>query len=75
MLIEQIIKFELKGPGSFGRICNPETGYFYDKTKISQENFRMNYYLLLKILQKAMYLASLLLSPISYKVYPKNDRF
>ena len=45
MLIEQIIKFELRAPG---RICTPATGYFYDKTKISKENLRVDYYLLLK---------------------------
>ena len=32
MLIEQI--FELRGPGTFGRICTPITGYFYEKTII-----------------------------------------
>ena len=36
MLIEQIIEFELRGPG------------FHDKTKISNENLRVDYYLLLK---------------------------
>ena len=30
MLIEQIIEFELKGPGPPGRTCTPKTGYFYD---------------------------------------------
>ena len=38
MLIEQIIEFELRGPGLLGRTCTPTTGYFYDKTKISKEN-------------------------------------
>ena len=33
MLIEQIIKFELRGPGPPGRTYTPQTGYFYDKTK------------------------------------------
>ena len=33
MYIEQIIEFELKGPGPHGRTCNPKTGNFYDKTK------------------------------------------
>ena len=32
-----------------------ETGYCHDKTKISKVSFRVNY-LMLKILQKAMYL-------------------
>ena len=38
MLIEQIIEFELRGPGPPGRTCTPTTGYFYDKTKISAKN-------------------------------------
>ena len=46
MLIEQIIKFELMGPGSPGRTCN-----LYDERKIVKTNLRVNYYLLLKILQ------------------------
>ena len=38
MFIEQFIKFELRGCGPPGRICNPKTGYFHGKTKISKEN-------------------------------------
>ena len=48
MLNEQIIKFELKGPGSPGRTCTLITGQFYDKIKISKKNRRVGYYLLLK---------------------------
>ena len=37
MLIEHIVEFELRGPGPLVvRTCNPKTGYFHDKTKISQ---------------------------------------
>ena len=46
MLIEQIIKFELKGLGPFGRMCTPATSYFHEKTKISKENLGVDYYLL-----------------------------
>ena len=39
MLIEQIIKFELRGLGPPGRICtlilSTVTDYFYDETKLS----------------------------------------
>ena len=35
MLTEQIIEFELRGPGPPCRTCTPTTGYFRDKTKIS----------------------------------------
>ena len=31
MLIEDIIKFELRGPEPPGRTCTPKTGYFQDK--------------------------------------------
>ena len=48
MLVKQDIKFELRGPGSPGRTCTPITGYFHEKTKISEENLRVDYYLLLK---------------------------
>ena len=33
MIIEQIIKFELKGSRSTCRICTPIPGYFHDKQK------------------------------------------
>ena len=48
MFIEQTIKFEFRGLVPLGRLCIPATGYFYDKTKISKENLRVEYYLLLK---------------------------
>ena len=53
MLIEQIIEFELRGPGPPGhnRTVTPTTGYFHGKTKISKSTFRVTYNLLLEILQ------------------------
>ena len=48
MLIEQIIEFKLSGLGPLNRTCTPTTGYFHVKTKISYENLRVEYYLLLK---------------------------
>ena len=48
MLIEQTIELQLRGPGLLGQTCTPITGYFHDKTKISEENLRVDYYLLLK---------------------------
>ena len=48
MLIEQIVELQLRGPGPRGLTCTPITGYFHDKTKICKENFRVDYYLLLK---------------------------
>ena len=41
MFIEQIIAFELRGPGpfkTFTHTCTPSTGYFYSKTKMSKKN-------------------------------------
>ena len=38
MLIEQIIKFELRGPRPPNRTCAAESGYFHDKTKVSKAN-------------------------------------
>ena len=48
MLFEQIIEFQLKEPGPPGRTCTPITGSLHDKTKTLKENFRVDYYLLLK---------------------------
>ena len=48
MLIKQIIEFQLREPGPPRRTCTAMTGYFYDKTKISKKNLRVDYYLLLK---------------------------
>ena len=48
MLIEQIIELQLRGPGRTGQTCTPITGYFRDKTIISKENLRVDYYVLLK---------------------------
>ena len=46
MFIEQI--FELRGPGPPRRIGIPITGCFHDKTVISEENIRLDCYLVLK---------------------------
>ena len=48
MFIQQIIEFELRGPGPSGRTCTPTTGNFTKKTKISKENLQLHDYLLLK---------------------------
>ena len=53
MLIEQIIEVKSRVLGLLV-VHIPKTGYFYDKTKI---NLRVND-LMLKMLQKAMYLGS-----------------
>ena len=48
MLIEQIVELQLRGPGPPGLTCSSITGYFHDKTKISKENLRVGFHLLLK---------------------------
>ena len=52
MLVEQIIGTSIEGPGPPGQTYTPITGYFHDKTKISNENLREDYYLLLKCSQR-----------------------
>ena len=56
MLFEQIIEFESSVPGLLV-VHIPKTGYFMIKQKSSKANLRMNG-LMLKMLQKAMYLDS-----------------
>ena len=56
MLIEQIIEVELRVLG-LQVVHIPKTGYFRDKTKICKANLQVND-LMLKMLQKAMYLDS-----------------
>ena len=46
MLIEQIIEFQLRGPGLPGLTCTSITDYFHDKTKISKKNLRVGFHLL-----------------------------
>ena len=76
MFIEKIIELELRGPGPPGRTCNPKTGYFHDKTKISKESLRVHYYVLLKILYVKSNVTCFPLSgPSHFKIYPKNARF
>ena len=41
MLTEQIIEFELRGPGLSSRTCTPKPGYFHGRTKISKANPRV----------------------------------
>ena len=49
MLIKQIVELQWGGgPGPSGLTCTSITGYFHDKTKISQENLRVGFHLLLK---------------------------
>ena len=48
MFFEEFIEFDLRRIGPPGRTCTPTTSYFHDKTKVSKESLRVDYYLLLK---------------------------
>ena len=67
MLIDQIIEFELTEPWPPSRTYTPKTGYFHDKTKISQENLKVDY-LLQKISYEAMYFISPHLGQTTYTI-------
>ena len=64
MLIEQIIEFELSGPGphkfkfniTFTRTCTPTTGYFYEKNKNLYGKSSSGLLFTAEILQEAKYL-------------------
>ena len=66
MLIEQTIELQLRGPGSPGRTNTPITGYCHDKAKISEENLRVDYYLLFKRTKKQSAFTSSYLDQITY---------
>ena len=57
MLIEQIIKFELRGLGPLGRF--QATGYLYDKAKTYKENLRVDYCLPQKFYKRPNHLQNL----------------
>ena len=82
MLIEQTIELQLRGPGPPGRTNTPITGYFYDKTKISKENLRVDYYLLLTlslsillIFTKKFFVAIILFIMVHINVSRDNTTF
>ena len=75
MLIEQIIEFQLKWPGPFGPTCTPITGKLHDKTKISTQNLRVDYYLLLKYCRKQCALLPLWTKSLTIKILHQNARF
>ena len=74
MFIEQI--FELRGPNrSLGRICTSITGCFHEKTIISQENIRLNCYLLLKCCRRQCSLLPPIWAKSRTKLNPKMKDF
>ena len=77
MLIEQSFELELMGTGPPGGrpTCTPTTGYFCDKTKISEKNLRVDYYLLLKFYTRQCILLSLTWAKSLTNVNPKVQGF
>ena len=57
MLIEQIIKFELRGPGPLGRTCTPKLVIFMTKQKSLKEDPRADYYLQLNCRRQCILLS------------------
>ena len=74
MLIEEIIEFELRGPGPPGRKCTPITGDFYDK-KIYYGKISSGLLFTAKIMQEAMYLSSPTLAKSLTKFNHKLQNF
>ena len=75
MFIKQSIKFEFRGLVPLGRVCTPATGYFYDKTKISKENLRVDCYLLLKYCSRQCTLPSPTRAKLLTKFNTKTQEF
>ena len=59
MLIEQIIEFELRMPRPLAVHVFLKLAIFMTKQKSPRQNHRLKYYLMLNILLKTMYRASL----------------
>ena len=75
MLLEQIIEFQLRWPRHPGRTSSSTTGYFPDKAKITKENFRVDYYLLLKYSTRQCTLLSPARAKSLTKFKPKMQDF
>ena len=66
-MIEQIVELQWREPGPPGLTCTSITGYFHNKTKISKENLRVDFHLLLKCPRvNVAYLSSPYLEQITY---------
>ena len=68
MLIEQIIEFQLRGPGPPGLTCTPIAGYFHNETKNLQRKSLRGLLFTAKILLEAMYLTLPHLGQITFKI-------
>ena len=75
MFNEEIIEFELRGPGSLDRTCASTTGCFQDKTKSFKENLRVDYYLLPKYCRRECTLFSPTWAKSLTKFNPKRQNF
>ena len=66
MLIEQIVEYQLRGPGPLGLTCTSITGYFHNKAKISKEKSSSGFSFTAKMLHETMHLTSPHLEQITY---------
>ena len=73
MLIEQM--FELRGPRPPGRIYTSITNRFHDKTTISEENIRLDCYLLQKYCRRQCTLSLSTWAKLLTKFNPKMQDF
>ena len=76
MLFEQIVEFELRGPGplkfklnnTFTRTCTPTTGHAYKKNKNLERKSLSRSLFTAEILHEVMYLNFPYLGPIPYSI-------
>ena len=73
MIIEQIFKLGVPEPP--GPVCTPITGCFCDKTIISKETIRLDWYLLLKYCRRQCTLLSPTRAKSLTKFNPKMQDF
>ena len=74
MLIEQNIKFELRGPGPSSRTCTPVTGKFH-KNKNLKGKSSSGLLFTVKILDEAMLLTSPYLCQVNHLQLKFNNKF
>ena len=75
MLIEQIIEFELRGPGPFGRACALLLVFFSLQNKNLKRKSSSGLLFSAKTLQEAMYLISSTWAKSLTKLNPKTQDF
>ena len=75
MLFEQVIEFDVRKPAPPAVLVLLLQIIFVPKTKISKENLRVDYYLMLKYYSGQCTLLPPCLGQITYKFNPKMQNF